>query len=326
MMASSTAPQRLGKRPRCADPTAADSDLVCKRRATAVEELTSSCSPATPASFASSSPLLSARGAAAVPAYRCVPAQPSAVGGQDQDRRATAPAAAANAFDDAESDERDVPAWLAAVGRRPAASDVRFLHALTSVIEDSCEVGPSVNDDADTDDDEVGDVADDASTISDASTTAAAADATEEATDALVATFDATDEELARFPTADDYVAHLATAGGVSIAALLMAWVYMGRARGHHPTASVVSEMTSRRLLAAAVRVAAKVLDEPVPKPAVWARVAGVDGGAPSVARCEVALLNLVHWGVHVGASGYAEMADLVCQGVAGMPATAEAA
>lgn len=232
--------------------------------------------------------------------------------------------------DDGDPDEADVPAWLQVVGRRPAAADDRFLHALTSVIEDSCEVGPSANDDAagacaatafdDDDDDDDEDDADDdgASAISDVT---AAADAADEATDALVATFDATDAELERCAIADDYVKRLAEQGRLSTAALLMAWVYMGRARGHHPTTSIVSEMTLRRLLAAAVRLAVKVLDEPVVSAAAWARIADLDGGAAEVARCELALLRLVHWGVHVGAGGYAEMADLVCGTVGGMAA-----
>lgn len=238
--------------------------------------------------------------AAAAPQARAAPSSPS-----------TAALARPNDRDDDDSDDADVPAWLQAVGRRPAAADVRFLHALTSVIEDSCEVGPSANDD----DEEASDADDGVSTISDMTM----ADAADEVTDALVSAFDATDAELERFPTPDDYVAHLAATGGVSTAALLMAWVYMGRARGHHPTTSIVSEMTLRRLLAAGVRLAVKVLDEPVVSAAAWARIAGLDGGAPEVARCEVALLRLVHWGVHVGASGYAEMADLVCGGVGGM-------
>lgn len=228
-----------------------------------------------------------------------------------------------------DADDVDVPSWLQDVGRRPAASDVRFLHALTSVIEDCCERGPSAYDDdaldedtlsatsADVDDDGAG--ADDgASAISDVTT----ADAADEAIDALVSTFDATDAELAAFPTPDDYVAHLATAGGTSTAAFLMAWVYMGRARGHHEYTSIVSEMTLRRLLAAGVRLAVKVLDEPVCSAAAWARIAGLDGGAAEVARCELALLRLVHWGVHVGARGYSDIAHLVCGGVGGMGGT----
>ncbi|GAB0497705.1 hypothetical protein MMPV_009042 [Pyropia vietnamensis] len=331
-MAVATAPPRLGKRPRCADPTiAADcQDGGWKRRVVAVEVLAASGSPATPASFVSTAPPGPPEEASVRPPVDAAPSRDGCCRPVAVTRASPAtPPTATNRYRDQDADDTDdadVPSWLQVVGRRPAASDVRFLHAITSVIEDCCERGPSANDDdvldddalsatsVDVDDDSTG-TDDDASAFSDVT----AADAADEAIDALVSTFDATDSELAAFPTPDDYVAHLASAGGISTAAFLMAWVYMGRACGHHENTSIVSEMTLRRLLAAGVRLAVKVLDEPVCSAAAWARIAGLDGGAAEVARCELALLRLVHWGVHVGARGYADMANLVCGHVGGM-------